>query len=109
MKERLTSSVQIRIPVPVDAESIAAVLYESFKEFEPLYTRGGFEATTPGADLIRARWGEGPVWIATCDGVAAGTVSAFIKEASLYVRSRAVLPSARGQHHSLPPAGHHAL
>jgi GNAT superfamily N-acetyltransferase len=97
MEERLTPSVQIRVAVPADADAIAAVLYESFKEFEPLYTRGGFEATTPSADLIRARWSEGPVWIAACDGVVAGTVSAVIRERSLYVRSMAVLPSARGR------------
>ena len=40
---------------------------------------------------------EGPVWIATLDGLVVGTVSVVPKGESLYLRGMAVLPSARGQ------------
>jgi GNAT superfamily N-acetyltransferase len=72
-------------------------LYEAFVEFEPLYTPGGFRATTPTGDNIRARWSEGPVWVALAGDAVVGTVAAVVKGESLYVRSMAVLPSARGQ------------
>jgi GNAT superfamily N-acetyltransferase len=39
---------------------------------------------------------EGPVWVALRDGAIVGTVSALPKGEALYVRSMAVLPTARG-------------
>ena len=79
-----------------DAEAIAAILLEAFREFEPLYTPGGFRATTPSAAEIRARWAEGPSWIATLDGRKVGTVAAVDRGDEVYVRSMAVTPGARG-------------
>ena len=75
---------------------IASALYDSFKEYEPLYTPGGFKATTPTADVIRPRIDEGPMWVALQDGVIVGTIAAVPKGESLYIRSMAILPSARG-------------
>src|SRR3954470_23808205 len=92
------STVEIRPAAASDAQSIAAVLHDAFAEFEPIYTPGGFAATTPTAEQIEARWHEGPVWIALQNGVIVGTVSAVPKGDSLYVRSMAVLPQARGHH-----------
>lgn len=87
---------QIRLATQDDAPSIAALLYDSFKEYEPLYTPEGFQATTPTADLVRPRIDEGPMWVALYDGAIVGTVSAVPKGDALYVRSMAVLPTARG-------------
>jgi GNAT superfamily N-acetyltransferase len=89
--------ILIRRAVVADAVAIASVLREAFIEYEPLYTPGGFSATTPTADQIRARWSEGPVWVADQNGSILGTVGAVSKGSGLYVRSMAVLPSARGQ------------
>src|SRR5262249_7423991 len=58
---------------------------------------GGFAATTPTSDQIRARWYEGLVWVAVQNGNLIGTVAAVSKSTGLYVRSMAVLPSVRGQ------------
>ena len=79
-----------------DAVAIAAVLYDSFREFRSLYTDGGFAATTLDANGIRARMDEGPVWLATRENVAIGTVAAVLDHESLYIRGLAVLPTARG-------------
>jgi ribosomal protein S18 acetylase RimI-like enzyme len=95
--DRVTSRIPIRVAVTEDSQSIASVLYESFAEFEPAYTPEAFAATTPTLNQIRARWSEGPVWVAVSHGVVVGTVSAVVKQDSLYVRSMAVLPAARGQ------------
>jgi ribosomal protein S18 acetylase RimI-like enzyme len=90
------ASVQIRRATPADAAAIAAVLYESFREFRPLYTDGGFAATTPDSGGILARMKEGPVWVALGEKVTLGTVAAVLQSESLYIRGMAVLPAARG-------------
>ncbi|HKP51107.1 MAG TPA: GNAT family N-acetyltransferase [Chloroflexia bacterium] len=90
------SPLQIRLATQGDIPLIASALYDSFKEYEPLYTPGGFKATTPTADVIRPRIDEGPMWVALQDGVIVGTIAAVPKGESLYIRSMAILPSARG-------------
>jgi len=82
---------------PTDADSVASALSESFAEYRPLYTPEGYAATTPSAEQIRARWDEGPVWVALRDRRVVGTVSAVPRGRELYVRSMAVVPSARGR------------
>jgi GNAT superfamily N-acetyltransferase len=90
-------NVEIRSATPQDIPAVAAVLLSAFAEYEPLYTPGGFAATTPTSDQIRNRFDEGPVWIALLDGAVVGTVAAVLRgEATLYVRSMAVLPAVRG-------------
>ena len=96
MDDTARSEIQIREAGPEDAEAVARVLYESFLEFRELYTDGGFAATTPNAEQIRVRMGEGPVWQAVRNGTALGTVAAVVKGSRLYMRGMAVLPSARG-------------
>ena len=86
----------IRLAEPADAEAIAATLREAFLPFEPLYTPAGFRATTPSADEIRARWSEGPTWVAARGEEIVGTVSAVPRARDLYVRSMAVRPVAQG-------------
>ena len=87
----------IRLAGPDDTPAIAALLLQSFAEYEPLYTAEGFKATTPPSQEVLNRMKEGPVWIAINDGAIVGTVSVVTKGESLYVRGMAVLPSARGQ------------
>ena len=89
--------IQIRLADLDDASSIASVLREAFVEYEPAYTPEGLAATTPTAERIRARWHEGLVWVALLDGAIVGTVAAVPKGETLYVRSMAILPAARGQ------------
>lgn len=87
----------IRLATENDAPAVAAILREAFEEYRALYTNAGFAATTPTSQEVLDRIREGPVWVATHDGVPAGTAAAVIKEGSLYIRGMAVLPAARGQ------------
>ena len=94
--KRNTSSIHIRMAVEKDAVSIASVLYEAFTEYTSVYTREAFTATTPTSDQIQRRLSEGPVWVAVHKGAIVGTVSAVPQGAAFYIRSMAVLPTARG-------------
>lgn len=87
--------VTIRPAVVDEAGAIASILLAAFEEFRPLYTDGGFAATTPTREQIVSRWDEGPVWVAE-RGEIVGTVAAVVSERGLYVRSMALLPAARG-------------
>jgi putative acetyltransferase len=94
----MQSNMRIRRAAAADAAEIAAVLRQSFEEFEALYTPKGFAATTPDPAQVSARMLEGPAWIARHGDRAAGTASAVLKgEKGLYVRGVAVVPSVRGQ------------
>jgi len=53
---------QIRRAEPDEAPAIAAVLQAAFLVYQPLYTPGGFAATTPTETEIRRRWDAGPGW-----------------------------------------------
>lgn len=88
--------IQIRRAEIEDCAAIADVLRESFAEFKPLYSEGGFAATACGSEQIEARMREGPVWVTLCGAVIVGTVSAVKNGESVYVRGMAVLPSVRG-------------
>ena len=92
----MVAQLEIRSAGPEDAAVVAWVLHESFAEFKPLYSDGGFSATTPSAEQVRARMREGPVWLALHEGVALGTVAIVVKGASAYIGGMAVLPAARG-------------
>lgn len=89
--------IQIRMAVPDDSSSVVSVLYESFIEYASAYSPEAFTATTPTSDQIHNRMSEGPVWVALQGDAVVGTVSAFPKGEGLYIRSMAVLPTARGQ------------
>lgn len=88
--------IHIRLAIIDDVTAIASVLRESFAEFEDLYTPPAFTATTPSSEIILLRLDEGPIWVATSDGIVIGTVSVVGKDEGLYVRSMAVLPTSRG-------------
>jgi GNAT superfamily N-acetyltransferase len=92
------NDIEIRLAVPADATDIAALLLDSFLEYEMLYTPEGFRATTADPDMVQQRMNEGPVWIAFLDERIVGTVAIVAEHAdSLYIRGMAVLPSARGK------------
>ena len=96
--KRGNSRLQIRRAGLNDARSIAVVLAESFAEHKASYTSEAFAATTPTADEIRNRANEGPMWIALSNEAIVGTASGVLQSEALYIRSMAILPSARGQH-----------
>jgi putative acetyltransferase len=85
----------IRIATPEEANTIAKLLRDSFKEFESHYTKEGFAATTPDGSAIAMRMNEGPVWVACDENEILGTVSAVPKGNALYIRSMAVSPRIR--------------
>jgi ribosomal protein S18 acetylase RimI-like enzyme len=77
-------------------EAVAAVLRDAFLEFKSLYTKAAYAETTPDPERLVHRLDEGPIWIARLRGKIIGTISAVEKPNGIYVRSTAVLPSARG-------------
>jgi len=79
-----------------DALAVASVLQQAFAEYEPLYTKQGYLATTPAEATIVTRMQEGPIWVAVHGKQIVGTVSVVRREEELYVRGMAVLPAARG-------------
>jgi GNAT superfamily N-acetyltransferase len=89
--------IQVRLANANEAESLAAVLREAFIEYESFYTAKAFALTTPTPDEIEKRWEEGPVCTALQGGRLVGTVAAVAKNDALYIRSMAIVPSARGQ------------
>jgi len=90
--------VLIRRADPPDASEVAAVLRQSFLEYQDQYTPEGFAATTPDEQQVRSRMAEGSAWVALLSNAIVGTASAVKKDDDvLYVRGMAVLPSARGR------------
>lgn len=87
----------IRAARPDEAQAIAATLAEAFAAYESLYTPEAFAATTPNEAVIRSRFSEGAIWVAVLNEKIVGTVSVIPASESLYIRSMAVLPEARGQ------------
>jgi len=88
--------VQLRRATVSDAPTIASILHQAFAEYKPLYTEQGYAATTPAADEIGARMSQGPVWVAMHRHQIVGTGSVVSKPEGVYLRSMAVIPSARG-------------
>jgi len=89
--------VIVRAASPDDADAIASLLRASFAEFESLYTPEAFAATTPEAPAIRARFKEGPIWVAVDRTLVIGSVSALPTPDGVYLRSMAVQPTSRRQ------------
>lgn len=87
---------EIRKASPSDAPEIASVLAEAFAEYKSLYTAKAYAATTPDSSAIKKRFDEGTTWVAAIEGKIVGTVSVVPENESLYIRSMAILPAARG-------------
>ncbi len=90
------ASIQIRMAAPADAQSIAAVLRESFAEYKASYTDEALAPPTPANEQIKRRMNERPIWVAVREATIVGTVSVAPRGDALYIRGMAVLPSARG-------------
>ena len=80
-----------------DAPAIVSLLYDSFIEYESLYTVAGFAATVISQSEMIDRMRAGPVFVATMNSKVIGTVAIVLKGDSLYIRGMAVHPTARGQ------------
>jgi len=98
------TKAQPSIPAPTirkaladDAPAIVSLLYESFLEYESLYTVEGFAATVISRSGVIDRMRAGPLFVATMNSKVVGTVAIVPKGESLYIRGMAVHPSARGQ------------
>ena len=91
------SAITIRRAVVDDAPAVVSLLYESFLEYESLYTFEGFAATVISRSGVIDRMRAGPVFVATMNSKVVGTVAIVPKAESLYIRGMAVHPSARGQ------------
>lgn len=89
-------NLSVRRAAPEEANAIAQILRAAFLPYEAQYVPAAFAATTPTAEVIAQRWNEGPVWVATQGEPLIGTVAAVPNPHGLYVRSMAVLPTARG-------------
>jgi ribosomal protein S18 acetylase RimI-like enzyme len=87
----------VRRASAIDVQAIAALLALSFAEYRALYTPEGFAATVISSAEVAKRINEGPVWVAISENVVVGTISVVRKGDSLYVRSLAVHPAARGR------------
>jgi DNA-binding MarR family transcriptional regulator/N-acetylglutamate synthase-like GNAT family acetyltransferase len=86
----------IRRAVAGDADAIAGVLLRAFAEQETAFTPAAFAVSTPDPAALAERIATDPVWVAEQDRRVVGTVSAAPHPPSLFVRSLAVLPEARG-------------
>jgi len=88
--------LRLQIAMPEDSEAIVAVLTEAFAEHKSSYTPQAYAATVPTVNDIKKRFSEGKIWIALNNKRIVGTVSVVPKKDSLYIRSMAILPEARG-------------
>jgi ribosomal protein S18 acetylase RimI-like enzyme len=89
------SEIAVRLGTEADAEGVAALIHEAFAPFRHHYTDGAFEYTTPGADLVRGRFAEGPIWVAEDGEKMVGTVSGLPEDGRFYIRSMAISPAAQ--------------
>ena len=90
---------RIRRARPEDAEAIAGLLGQAFAAYRPGYTPEAFAATVLSSADVLSRIEEGPVWVTLPPSgqPLLATVSAVATAQGCYIRSMAVLPSARGQ------------
>ena len=95
--EPAESNITTRIAVAGDAPEISSVLLESFIEYRSRYTPEGFAATTPTSAQVQERLAEGRTWVVIFNHRIVGTVSAVLRNSSLYVRGMAIVPAARGK------------
>jgi len=93
----LAATIDIRRATSQDAASVTSVLEKAFIEYRQLYTDKGYAATVITADEVKARMGEGPMWVAIDNARIVGTVSAIAKDEALYIRGMGIVPNARGK------------
>lgn len=89
--------IEIRLATLDDADAISSVIREAFTPFREHYTAEAFAVIAISADEARARFEQGPQWVAVIDNDIVGTVSVTVEDGDLYIRSMAVTPRAQGQ------------
>ncbi len=87
----------IRLAAENDAETVADLIYQAFSPFRSQYTPGAFEYTAASAETVRARFAEGPIWLAVDGDEAVGTVSGLPEPDRFYIRSMAISPAVQGR------------
>ncbi|HVQ56723.1 MAG TPA: GNAT family N-acetyltransferase [Pyrinomonadaceae bacterium] len=87
--------VAVRRAVENDSDGISELIREAFAPFESEYTPDAFDYTTPGTEVIRERFAEGPIWVGFENEVMVGTVSGLPEPDRFYIRSMAIKPSAQ--------------
>ena len=92
----MTDELQIRLAVADESGEIAEVILQAFGPLEQDYTPESFAIVTPSADEVRARFEEGPMWVAVKGGEIVASVSVLPEPEWLYIRSMAVSPTAQG-------------
>ena len=95
-KSPLLDEIEIDFARPDDAAEISRLLAVSFAPVKDVYTDEAFAHTTPPAEVISGRFGEGPIWVARLNGQIVGTVSGVPETQRYYVRSMAVDPKYQG-------------
>jgi GNAT superfamily N-acetyltransferase len=88
---------EVRLAIPEEAAAISALIREAFGPFESQYTADAFAYTTPGVELVRERFAEGPIWVAVDGETIIGTVSGLPEPERFYIRSMAVKPETQGR------------
>ncbi|MGC9554333.1 MAG: GNAT family N-acetyltransferase [Thermoplasmatota archaeon] len=92
--------VKIREAKPGDGEEIYRILSHAFEPYSRYYTEEAYSATVLSPREIESRIKDGQmvVLVATCHGVAVGTVSLKPEgEGRIYLQSMAVEPHYQGQ------------
>jgi GNAT superfamily N-acetyltransferase len=92
---KTSTGIEIRIATMDDASEVVSVLRLAFAEYEPLYTKEAYAATTTDVPTIRARMREAPLWVAAQNKHIVGTASAVRTDVGLYIRGMAVVPNVR--------------
>jgi ribosomal protein S18 acetylase RimI-like enzyme len=97
MANNLNCQIIIRLADFSDATDIADLLKDSFSEYKNLYTKRAFTETVLGVYKIKERIYNKRTWIILIDGAITGTISLIPAQDTLYIKSVAVAPMARGR------------
>jgi GNAT superfamily N-acetyltransferase len=89
--------VVVRQAVEDEAGTISGVLRSAFAEYESLYTREAYRATTPDTEAVIERMRRGPIWVAVLGEDIIGTVAAVCENGECFVRGMGVVPDSRGR------------
>jgi ribosomal protein S18 acetylase RimI-like enzyme len=85
----------IRLARHGEEKTICSLLYKSFVGYKSLYTERAFKATTLTAGKIRERIDHKLIWVGLYSNVIIATLSLQPLNDAMYIRSVAVLPTAR--------------
>ena len=87
---------EIRLAKKGEGSVIADLLYQSFNQYKSFYTPAAFRATVVSARELEERICNEATWVASVNGAISATISLTPSPDSIFIRSLAVLPGARG-------------